>query len=212
MRALTSPAILRSTLTAALFVSACGPRLEVDLVVTPDVATLEPKAQGKFAIDPSAPFVLSLHGSAVGDPFALTCKDDELVVGLWGLEGTVVNALGLICAKMKGNGTLGASEERPAIGGTTGTLFYSECPKNQAVIELRGRAGTGLDRIGVRCARVRRWVEGGIPGTIAPSFGGGGGAPFTDGCPAGYFLQGALGYATTTEVSAVQGLCVPITS
>jgi hypothetical protein len=214
MRAPPSPAKPLLTLVACLALAACEPSPPPSALLTldPDAPTPDAEFQAEYAIDPTTPILLDLRGAAVGDPYALTCAQDELLVGLQGRSDATVGALGLVCMRMLENAGLVDREERPMIGGTTGDEFSSECPQNQAVIAVRGRAGTTLDRIGVRCGRVRRWVLDGTPGSIEPSFGGLGGVPFTDECPPGYFLQGVLGHAAATAINSVQALCVPITT
>jgi hypothetical protein len=179
-------------------------------VPAPMQAALTPEPSG-FSIDPQTPVLLPLRGATAGDPYALTCGADELVVGLVGQSDSTVQALGLICARMLQNGRLVDEEERPVIGGGAGDDFVTICPRHEAVIELRGRAGTSLDRIGVRCARVRPWTQQGTPGAITPSYGGPGGSPFTESCPTGYMLHGLLGHASAGTIDSAQGLCVPVT-
>ncbi|MDI3283167.1 hypothetical protein [Polyangium sp. 15x6] len=213
MPAPPSPAKPLLTLAACFALTACEPAPEPSALFTldPNAPTPPPttEAQAKYSIDATTPLLLDLRGAATGDAYALTCAQDELVVGLRGRSDTTVTALGLICARMLENGTFANRDERPMIGAATGDEFFSECPQSEAVIALRGRAATTLDRIGVRCARVRPWVQMGSPGSIEPSFGGSGGVPFTDTCPPGYFLQGVLGYAAGT-INGTQSLCVPI--
>jgi len=209
------PSAVKALLTLVTCVSlvACAQSVELSEVYTlgPDDPAPEAELQPGYAIDTTTPLLLDSRGGATGDPYALTCAQDELVVGLHGRFDATIVALGVICSRMLENGGLASRDERPAIGGSAGETFSSECSPSDAVIGVRGRAGTTLDRIGVRCARVRSWVEMGAHGSIEPSFGGTGGVPFTDECPPGYFLQGALGHAAET-VNGVQGLCVPITS
>ena len=214
MPAPSSPANALLTLAAGLVLAACEPSPTPSHLLTLDFDDSAAKAeyQNPYTIDPTTPFLLDLRGSSTGDPYALTCAQDELVVGLRGRTDTTIGALGLVCARMLDNGMFANRDERPMIGATTGEAFSSECPQSEAVMAVRGRAGTTLDRIGVRCARVRAWVQMGAPGSIEPSFGGLGGVPFTDTCPPGYFLQGLLGTAESTAIHSVQGLCVPITT
>ncbi|MDC0748820.1 hypothetical protein [Polyangium mundeleinium] len=211
MPAPPSPAKPLLTFAACIALAACEPPSPQSELFTqdPDAPTPTTEFQITYTIDAATPLLLDLRGSSTGDPYALTCAQNELVVGLRGRSDTTVGALGLICARMQENGTFTQHDERPMIGGTTGEAFSSECPQSEAVIAVRGRAGTTLDRIGVRCARVRPWVQMGAPGSIEPSFGGTSGVPFTETCPPGYFLQGLLGYAAGA-VHSTQGLCVPI--
>lgn len=213
MPALPSPAKVLLMLAACVALAACEPSAPPSELFTPEHGAEPPapiaELQTTFTIDAATPLLLDLRGGTTGDPYALTCAQDELVVGLRGRVDSTVGALGLVCARMLKNGTFANRGERPMIGATTGEVFSTECPQSEAVIAVRGRAATTLDRIGVRCARVRPWVQMGSPGSIEPSFGGTGGVPFTDTCPPGYFLQGLLGYAAGT-INSSQSLCVPI--
>lgn len=178
---------------------------------TSDTMPREPRAQwvSAFTIDPATPAFLPLRGGNVGFPFALTCAPNELVVGLWGRAGNTIDTLGLLCARMRPNGTLGFTEQRPDLGNAMTPPFTLQCPKHEVIISLRGLAATKVDRLGGRCARVRAWVMQGKRGAVLPSVGGSMGLPFTDECPTGYMLQGVVGFANGT-INAIQGLCVPI--
>jgi hypothetical protein len=168
-----------------------------------------PLRSSGYTIDTTTPSILPLHGGSVGSPFALTCGPDELVVGLWGHAGTTIDTIGLSCARMRPNGILQAPEKRPGVGMAMTEPFALQCPRHEAIIGLRGRAGMKFDRLGATCARVKPWVEQGRRGAVLQSVGGMSGTPFTDECPAGYLLQGILGFSNGS-INALQGLCVPI--
>ena len=162
-----------------------------------------------YTIDPSTPVILPAHGGNAGSPFALTCGPDELVVGFWGRAGMAIDTAGLICARMRPNGLFQMPEKRPPIGSSMAEAFTLQCPPHEAVIGLRGRASMKLDRLGIACARIKPWVDQGVRGAVLTSVGGLAGTPFTDECPVGYLIQGALGFSNGT-INGLQGLCVPI--
>ena len=162
-----------------------------------------------WTIDSQTPVVLPQRGGNAGMPFALTCGPDELVVGVRGRMGMTVETLGLSCARVRPNGTLDMPEQRPILGTSSGEPYSMQCGRHEAILGLRGRAATGVDRLGLSCARVRPWFEQGRRGSVLPSVGGTLGIPFTDECPRGYLLHGILGYSNTI-INAIQGLCVPI--
>jgi hypothetical protein len=178
---------------------------------TRDPVALEPPEKSAFSIDSTTPLVLPFHGGNAGSPFALTCGPDELVTGVWGRAENTLDTLGLYCSRIRPNGTLQMGEQRPALGTAMTTPFTLQCPVQQAVMAVRGRAGTKLDRVGLSCARIRPWLEQGIRGVVLQSVGGAGGSAFADECPAGYFFQGIFGYSNGT-INGAQGLCAPIVS
>jgi len=162
-----------------------------------------------LTIDAQTPVILPFRGANVGLPFALTCGPDELAAGLWGRAASAVDVIGLSCARMRENGMFQAPEQRPALGTGMTEPFALQCPQNQAIIGLRGRAAVNVGRIGITCASVIPWVEQGRRGAVLPSVGGTSGTPFADECPPGYLLQGMLGFSNGAP-NGLQGLCVPI--
>jgi hypothetical protein len=164
-----------------------------------------------FWLDPRASKLTPLRGGAGGQPYALTCADDEVMVGITGRSSATITALGAVCARMLPAGHLVNVHAQTPIGGSSGMEFQRVCPIYQAVVGIHGGATTGLDRLGLRCARVASWVlNGKIDSSVAPA-GGSGGQVFSDLCPGGYVGHGLLGGAGSSWILSTQAQCIRVT-
>lgn len=116
-----------------------------------------------------------------------SCADQQVMVGIYGNKGTYENQLGIICAPLHADGTLGPEEWHWIMGGQQGSYsFVTHCPAGTAVSGLYGFSHTYLDLLGIRCdsppftgANVSYNVSGGASG----------GDWFFDMCPWGYGLR-----------------------
>ena len=105
-----------------------------------------------------------------------------MLIGVAGRSGNWLDQIRAICMRFtgvnriaiwRGNPTQGAS-----MGGQGGEPFQRVCPRNQAVVGFRGRAGSYLDRLQIAC---QAFTDSGHPigpvTWLAP-VGGIGGGPF----------------------------------
>jgi hypothetical protein len=76
----------------------------------------------------------------------LYCDDNEIAVGLNGRSGSIIDRLGVRCAVLNGDGTLGTIRNGPTYGGNGGTAFNMDgtydCPANSALFEVDGDLAT----------------------------------------------------------------------
>lgn len=94
--------------------------------------------------------------SCVASPTATTlaCNDDEVAVGLYGRDGSIIDRLGVRCATIDAAGNLGAPRNGPDYGGMGGGVFNSageyDCPAGYAVYRVEGNLATysGVPRTG----------------------------------------------------------------
>lgn len=105
--------------------------------------------------------------------------DEAVAVGLHGLAGERVYAVGLICAGINSDGTLQESWHAPLAGGTDGYAFSEMCPENQILVNLNGRAGDWLTKIGIGCAPLPQYREKGDILYYSPQHGGNRGNHFS---------------------------------
>jgi hypothetical protein len=113
-------------------------------------------------------------------------------VGIRGRSGAYVDSIRGLCAAVDQvimTRNMVATEQRGGSGGSRDYEF--RCPSGHALVGLHGRAGSLIDSIGIRCARLTRngMVErgsrpDGVPGSVlAQTCGGGGGRAFSLTCP-----------------------------
>ncbi len=92
----------------------------------------------------------SVYGNDDGTDYGVASCGGYAVAGIYGREGQYVRALGLIC----GDGT-----HLPEAG-TEDTLygeyFEDTCAPNEYVTQIRGRAGSWMDQIAIRCEQYIR--------------------------------------------------------
>jgi hypothetical protein len=133
-------------------------------------------------------YTLAYRGGGGGTWQSLSCGSGNVLVGLYGRSGSYVDQMGLICAQLHADGTLGPAFD-PAwqwAGGWGGSADYpAQCPPNEYVRGVFGYAGQYLDYIAVLCS--------GSENFEADLGGGWGGNWFgdqNDTCPAGYAMTG----------------------
>jgi hypothetical protein len=135
---------------------------------------------------------VSLPGGSVALPergastTTISCPTNSVAVGVFGRASGIVHRIGLVCAGLATNGTLGARFKTISVGtdngfnSSAGTSFSAECPSGQGALGVYGAAGRYLDRVGVICgAPLFTSVAG-----VSLDAGGAGGQAFFDQCPA----------------------------
>jgi hypothetical protein len=124
-----------------------------------------------------AEFLTPAAGGQGGSDFSLSCNANEVMVGVTGRAGWVVDRLAALCQAVDSNGApAGATRQTAAAGGTGGNAFTLRCPAGQAVAGIQGRAGQMVDRIQVSCRRVTGGTTTGAVTWIAAAGGNGGSA------------------------------------
>jgi len=173
--------------------------------------TAEDASEARAPI-PELPAVFVLTGSTPtatrGGPQTPTgdlCPDNEVVVGYSGTVGNpgivVVSSLQLVCAAIDVAGS-GPSMLRMLPGTTlaeqgapAGSPFAAMCPAGQVAVGIHGRSGIAVDQVGFDCAPLTLAPDGTVEVdtstiTVLPAYGGAGGGPFDDTCPAGQIVRG----------------------
>jgi hypothetical protein len=141
-------------------------------------------------------------GGGGGTAFGLQCPAGQVVTGILGRSGGVLDAVGIVC------GTPRLVEDRTVmpfryridvtvggilgpVGGGGGSAFRYNCPANSVAMRVRGREGFNVDQLRIDCYRWDvenaagvgwRIVRSGVTGTSG-TYGGSGGAAFDYTCP-----------------------------
>jgi hypothetical protein len=140
-------------------------------------------------------------GGSGGTAFTQTCPNGEILSGLQGTSGTLIDSVESICTKLD---VLGDNFTDPVVlsshGGSGARGYDLECPKGWAVTGLTGRSGSFVDRVQLICAPVQ--LDGtvllGAAEKVDPfSAGGTGGSAFTIHCPGTTPARGIDGRAGT---------------
>lgn len=137
---------------------------------------------------------LTQRGGTGGAPVTMQCGPGDVAVGIYGRQGnSYFSQLGLICAPLYANGTLGPHYTTNSAG-PAGNVGYVECPAGYAFIGLNTQSATYLDTIvSINCRATPNLTEYPIKGvrvnSVSYSFGG---ASRYDGCPTGYAITAMI--------------------
>ena len=116
----------------------------------------------------SQTYDMGAYGSATGGvPFEFVCPDDQVVTGIFGRDGTLIDNLQVTCSSLVVDGATpggytvrtGASTSSPRWADETGGGdFRYDCPDGYAVAWLWGSWDPAqsdlISRIGVSCSQV----------------------------------------------------------
>jgi hypothetical protein len=141
---------------------------------------------GLAAASPASATVVSSgqSGGGGGTAFTQTCPDGGVLNGIRGRAAGLIDAVGAICVRLDALRDA-FSESTPATtGGSGGTAFELRCPQGWAVVGIKGRAASLVDRLQLVCAPM---VAGGTAQVVNETtdpfkVGGNGGSSFTRHC------------------------------
>ena len=194
-------------LISVAFLSACGPDAQMQ-----DESALAMPADSDLGQTESElsvsgyTYTLTPRGGWSGNPYTLSCNPGYVAAGIYGRSGGYVDQLGLECAYMNMDGSLGFRYRTGTAGGTGGGYFSISCPTGQAIVGFQGRVGNLVDRLGIYCAYAADWRINGVVQYVSYEVGGTGGGPFSDVCPGSYMLT-ALNVRADRYVVQEQGIC-----
>jgi hypothetical protein len=159
-----------------------------------------------YLVDTSNAYNLAGHGGSGGTAGTVSCGSGYVAVGLVGRSGPYVDRLGLACAWLNTDGSLGTAYDFGTLGGTGGTYFADLCPSGQVLVGIKGRSYSWHDQISGECANVKTWATTGTVNSTLPARGGTGGTAYTERCPAGYSV-GLLNMRAGIYVDNLQARC-----
>ena len=145
-------------------------------------------------------WVSPYRGGTGGGYFTLGCPGGEIAVGFHGRSGWYVDQIGLVCAYVNPDGSLGPDDWQGTTGGTGGSFFFSRCPLGYAIGGLAGRSGSYIDQIQPVCRSLS-----GDAIYYGPSAGGSGGGAWVDIAPPRHFLTQLMG-RSGSYIDAVQAI------
>jgi hypothetical protein len=111
-----------------------------------------------FAASDLPPQNLPILGGSGGTAFSRDCGAGHVLSGVRYRSGMVIDALGLQCRPVLGDGSLGPESAVGALaGGGGGTIAVASCPAGRVVTGLRVRFGSYVSYVIVSC---RAWSGG----------------------------------------------------
>jgi hypothetical protein len=187
------------------------------------LATLGYGSQSRaFELDRNFSVLLPYRGGFGGEVHAIDCRAGDVVVGFTGRTGNFVDRLGIMCAPLHSDGTIGMpyqvsdpSTGQPIeYGGTGGTALppFFTCPANQAVVGVHTASGKYLDALAFFCGPAP-FVSSESSTFITRS--GGGGQVNEDFCPnnngvgwngTGYVVN-RVTIRSGNDIDGIQPLC-----
>lgn len=90
-------------------------------------------------------------GGSGGTSYSLSCGSDKALVGIKGKAGSLVDSVEGFCAQINDDGSWQGTVQAGFAGGSGGTNFSLYCAPGQAVTGIRGRAGSYVDQLQIRC-------------------------------------------------------------
>src|SRR5574343_421733 len=143
------------------------------------------------------------------------CPSGQVIVGIQGKEGSLVDNFKIVCATLNANGTLsGASVVNTQIGNSNGGTSYNESFSSPtAMVGANIRVGDELDALTARGNTVANIAASSSNTSYTASlsqFGGSGGASYDDFAPNGYVFVGVK-YKNGPYGGGVQFRYAPIT-
>jgi hypothetical protein len=159
-----------------------------------------------FSVTTSRTYELGRIGGTGGNPGTLRCRDTrDVIVGVRGRTGNVIDSLGLICAPLSSNGTLGPAYTTGTLGGSGGsTSFNLQCPSGSAVSRIDAYAATYVDNIALACARAP--FTGASTTTEFAHYWHSGGSLVQEKCPQNFLLT-SLAVTTGNVVDSITPRC-----
>jgi hypothetical protein len=130
-------------------------------------------------------------GGSAGVQDVRMCPAGEVLVGISGRAGTVVNRLIARCARRSDLG--GAHDLNPS-GDNVGIDYSTVCPAGKAVRQVRGRAGGSIDQIRLVCDNIgRSFSSAHVPHKVGPIVGSASGVQFALRCSGNGALSSFVG-------------------
>lgn len=117
-------------------------------------------------VAPTAEGSTARTGGGGGTPFALFCKADQVLVGVYGKAGKFVGSIGGLCRPVGENGEWIGEETRTEEKGNDPRDRYADlpdpeakpylerCPEGMAIVGMAGRSGLWMDRVDLTCRRL----------------------------------------------------------
>jgi hypothetical protein len=96
------------------------------------------------------------YGGTGGYARSLTCPPNQVLVGIRGRSGTLIDSLGIVCSDAKAPDPWSpANYVSPVVGGAGGYWFDDRCANNYLIYEFNVRSSRFLNALQGRCIRAQ---------------------------------------------------------
>ena len=125
-----------------------------------------PLATSSTALPPQ---YLPIYGGQGGNGFTRSCGAGKVLTGLMARSGLLLDAVGILCRPINGDGSLGPESQVGSLaGGGSGTLITGRCETGKVARGANVNYGSFVNGLYVHCATwdktQRKWVAGTIGG------------------------------------------------
>ncbi|KYF53914.1 hypothetical protein BE08_29320 [Sorangium cellulosum] len=117
--------------------------------------------------------------------YEIACGSGNVAVGVHGRSGGSIDQIGLICAPLAGDGTLGTAFQTVTAGGNGGSPGSAICPASQVLAGINIWVDTLVYRIELLCQTIEAWKMGDSNFNVVPGMGNAHSTAFTVKCAVG---------------------------
>ncbi|WP_437967929.1 hypothetical protein WMF04_00910 [Sorangium sp. So ce260] len=110
-------------------------------------------------------------GTAVDISYEVSCGNGNVAVGVHGRSGGSIDRIGLICAPLASDGTLGTAFQTVTAGGDGGSPGSAICPASQVLVGINIWVDSLVYRIDLLCQTVEEWKMSNVNMNIVPGIG-----------------------------------------
>ncbi|KYF75901.1 hypothetical protein BE11_46565, partial [Sorangium cellulosum] len=117
--------------------------------------------------------------------YEISCGSGNVAVGVHGRSGGSIDSIGLICAPLAGDGTLGTAFQTVTAGGNGGSPGSVICPASQVLVGINIWVDSLAYRIELLCQTIEAWKMGDGSTNTGPGFGNAHSTAYSVKCPVG---------------------------
>ncbi|WP_441292449.1 hypothetical protein ACSRUE_20515 [Sorangium sp. KYC3313] len=141
--------------------------------------------------------------------YEIACGSGNVAVGVHGRSGGSIDQIGLICAPLASDGTLGTAFQTVTAGGNGGGPGSVICAANQVLVGINIWVDTQVYRVELLCQTVEAWKTGDGNINVGPGIGNVHSTGFGVKCPMGSAVVQIAGDADE-YVRSVHPRCLPL--
>ncbi|WP_437487711.1 hypothetical protein WME75_07365 [Sorangium sp. So ce1014] len=124
-------------------------------------------------------------GAAVDISYEIPCGSGNVAVGIHGRSGGSIDRIGLMCAPLAGDGTLGTAFQTVTAGGDGGSPGTVLCPASQVLVGINIWVDSLVYRIELLCQTIDEWKLSDSNLNVVPGIGNVHGTGYGVKCPMG---------------------------
>ncbi|WP_437275361.1 hypothetical protein WME90_29415 [Sorangium sp. So ce375] len=110
-------------------------------------------------------------GTGVDISYDISCGNGNVAVGVHGRSGGSVDQIGLICAPLASDGTLGTAFQTVTAGGNGGSPGSVICPASQVLVGINIWVDSLVYRVELLCQTIEEWKASDSNINVGPGIG-----------------------------------------